>query len=49
LEDARIAKRQTASEYLQKLAGMGILTPRKVGREMYYINDGLVRIFSTGK
>jgi Fic family protein len=49
LEDARIAKRETASRYLQKLAAMGILTPLKVGREMYYLNDGLLRILSAGK
>jgi Fic family protein len=49
LEDARIAKRQTASSYLQKLAVMKILTPVKAGREMYYINDGLLRILSAAK
>jgi Fic family protein len=49
LEDSKIAKRQTASTYLQKLSGMKVLTPRKVGREMYYINDGLLRILSAGK
>jgi Fic family protein len=49
LEDARIAKRQTASSYLQRLALMKILEPVKVGREMYYVNHGLLRILSGGK
>ena len=41
LVDSSIAKRQTASSYLQTLAGLGILRPSKQGREMYYINDAL--------
>ncbi|MDY7839693.1 Fic family protein [Aeromonas caviae] len=41
LVDAGIAKRQTASRYLQTLAGMGILREEQVGREKYYINDAL--------
>lgn len=41
LVDAGIAKRQTASTYLQTLAGLGILRADKHGREMYYINDAL--------
>lgn len=41
LVDANIAKRQTASTYLQTLAGIGVLRPSKQGREMYYINDPL--------
>ncbi|WP_029001514.1 Fic family protein [Azohydromonas australica] len=41
LVDANIAKRQTASSYLQTLAGLGILRASKHGREMYYINDAL--------
>jgi Fic family protein len=49
LEDSKIAKRQTASGYLKKLAGMRILTPVKAGRELYYINHGLLRILSEGK
>ena len=43
LVDAGIAKRQTASSYLQTLANLGILRPSKQGREMYYINDALLR------
>lgn len=41
LVDANIAKRQTASSYLQTLAGLGVLRSIKHGREMYYINDAL--------
>ena len=42
LVDANIAKRQTASTYLQTLAGLGFLRPAKNGREMYYINEALL-------
>ncbi len=48
LEDKGIAKRQTASGYLQKLAQHGILTPLKVGKEMYYINTKLMNIITNG-
>lgn len=41
LVDSGIAKRQTASTYLQTLASLGFLRPNKRGREMYYINDAL--------
>ena len=41
LVGANIAKRQTASTYLQALAGMGVLRESKRGREKYYINDAL--------
>lgn len=41
LVDANIAKRQTASTYLQALAGLGVLRESKHGREKYYINDAL--------
>ena len=39
--DAGIAKRQTASGYLQALAKLGVLRESKHGREKYYINDAL--------
>jgi Fic family protein len=42
LVDAGIAKRQTASTYLQTLSGLGFLRPSKQGREIYYINDALL-------
>lgn len=38
---AGLAKRQTASAYLQTLAGLGVLREVKRGREKYYINDAL--------
>ncbi len=41
LVDANIAKRQTASNYLQILSDLKILRPSKQGREIYYINDAL--------
>ena len=41
LEDRGIAKRQTASNYLQALEKMGLLKGRKIGRELYYINERL--------
>ncbi len=46
LEDRKLAKRQAASTYLQQLADKGILKPIKVGREMYYINHGLMEIIT---
>ena len=41
LVNAGIAKRQTASTYLQTLAGLGVLRESKRGREKYYVNDAL--------
>lgn len=46
LEDAGIAKRQTASTYLNTLAELGILRPHKMGREIYFINDRLFRVLT---
>lgn len=46
LEAKGIAKRQTASAYLQKLAEAGILQPLKVGKEIYYINQGLMDLMT---
>lgn len=40
--NAGLAKRQTASAYLQALAGLGVLREVKRGREKYYINDALL-------
>ncbi|PHN30609.1 Fic family protein [Pseudomonas sp. ICMP 561] len=40
--DLGLAKRQTASVYLQTLARMGVLREHKAGREKYYINDALL-------
>lgn len=44
LEQSGIAKRQTASTYLQTLSDIGILRTEKIGRENYYINDALLHI-----
>jgi Fic family protein len=44
LEDAGIAKRQTASDYLHVLADLKILRPVKIGREVYFINDRLFKV-----
>ena len=41
LEDAEIAKRQTASEYLKELERVGVLKGEKFGREVLYINQPL--------
>lgn len=46
LEEHKIAKRQTASEYLKKIAAAGLLTPLKIGTETYYINHQLMNILS---
>lgn len=42
LVDAKIAKRQTASSYLQTLGDIGVLKPVKQGREIYYVNQALL-------
>ena len=39
LVDAGIAKRQTASVYLQALTALKVLRESKRGREKYYVND----------
>jgi len=44
--DAGIAKRQTASEYLQALVEMGILTVEPVGREKIYIHPELLDLLA---
>jgi Fic family protein len=46
LEDNNIAKRQTASEYLQKLEKAGMLVSMKIGKETYYINHKLIDVLS---
>jgi Fic family protein len=42
LVSAGIAKRQTASRYLQLLAGLGVLEARKTGRQMLYVHPALL-------
>lgn len=44
LEEHKIAKRQTASEYLKKIQAAGILSSIKIGTETYYINKQLMNI-----
>jgi Fic family protein len=41
--NAGIAKRQTASNYLQALVKLAVLREHQVGREKYYINDNLLK------
>lgn len=44
LEDAGVARRQTASYYLKELERIKILRGIKVGREKYYINEAFYKI-----
>ncbi len=44
---ARVAKRQTASEYLARLADIGILTPMQVGREKLFIHRALLDVLAS--
>lgn len=44
LEEAGLAKRQTAATYLKKLEDINVLRSVKIGRERYYINDMLCNI-----
>jgi Fic family protein len=46
LVEAGIAKRQTASEYLQELEKVGVLTAEKQGREMLYRHPALLKVLS---
>ena len=46
LEENGIAKRQTASTYLQKLEQAGLLVSGRFGKETYYINTKLIEILS---
>jgi Fic family protein len=46
LEKKGIAKRQTASQYLQKIESVGYLKHQKMGRDIYYINHQLIDILS---
>ena len=46
LEKAGIAKRQTASIYLKELEGIDLLRSIKIGRDIYYINDGFLNLLT---
>jgi Fic family protein len=43
VEEAGIATRQTASKHLRALAALGLLREVRSGREVYFINDPLLR------
>lgn len=47
LVDAGIAKRQTASEYLARLADIGILTAVQTGREKLFIHRALLKVLAS--
>jgi Fic family protein len=47
LVEAGIAKRQTASEYLARLADIGILTPIQAGREKLFIHRALLNVLAS--
>lgn len=44
LEEAGIAQRKTASQYLRALERIGMLAPVKAGREVYYLNTALLKL-----
>ena len=46
LVEAEIAKRQTASEYLKKLASIGVLVELRIGRERIYIHPRLIELIT---
>ena len=46
VEEAGIATRQTASKYLQRLEEIGLLTGVRAGREIYYLNEPLLRVLA---
>lgn len=41
-----IAKRETASKYLQMLVKIGLLKSKKIGRDKLYLNPALIKILS---
>jgi len=47
LINAGVAQRQTSSGYLKALAEGGLLKSVKIGRDLYYINQGLLDLFSS--
>lgn len=46
LVEADIAKRQTASEYLKKLVGIGVLVEQQAGRERLFIHPKLMELIT---
>ena len=45
--NAGIAKRQTASEYLASLAGIGVLAPVQSGRDKLFIHRALLDLLAS--
>lgn len=43
----QISSRTTLIKYFNELAQAGILTPEKDGREVFYINEDLIRILES--
>ncbi len=46
LVEAKIAQRQSASVYLKKLAAIGVLEERKIGREKLFINPAFLKLLT---
>jgi Fic family protein len=46
VEQERLATRQTASKHLHALADLGLLTPVASGREIYFLNEALLRVLA---
>lgn len=36
--------RTTLTKYMNELVGLGVLSPKKDGKEVYYLNNDLIRI-----
>lgn len=47
LENNMQVSRQTAAKYLDKLASLGLLQKKRMGKENYYINTQLMKLFLT--
>ncbi len=47
LVEAKIARRQTAAEYLRQLESIGILKSKKIGRELVFINHQMMQVLSS--
>lgn len=39
--------RRTVTKYLNKIVDLGLLTKMKIGRDNYYINNALFKLFLT--
>jgi len=46
LVDAHIAERKTAAEYLRELEKVGVLSPKKIGKENVFIHNELYELLS---